>query len=127
MRGGSDKVGVASFTNFANLDQQLTGTFTTAKSALDTIVSGGDSYVGAGIDAGKNELLSTRANALATKVMVVLSDGTDSAAPLPGVTLSAAVAAKAAGIRVIAVHYGSGSDTLMKAIASSPSDYYSIR
>jgi hypothetical protein len=58
--------------------------------------------------------------------MIVVSDGADSGATSSGATLTAAVAAKAAGIRIIALQYGSGSSALMQSIASSNSDYYLV-
>jgi hypothetical protein len=58
--------------------------------------------------------------------MIVLSDGADKGAPINTATLAAANAAKAAGIRIIAIQYGPPGSTLMQSIASSNTDYYLV-
>jgi hypothetical protein len=58
--------------------------------------------------------------------MIVLSDGLDGGAPSGGATAAAAANAKAAGIRVIALQYGSTASALMQSIASSASDFYLV-
>ena len=58
--------------------------------------------------------------------MIVVSDGGDRGAPANSSTLTAANAAKAAGIRVIALQYGSGSSALMQSIASTAGDFYLV-
>ena len=123
----SDAVGITSFTAFANLDQPLTHNAAGAKTAFDAIVPGGDSYIGAGIDAARSELLTgANANPAAFPVMVVLSDGSDLAAPNGSSTISAAAAAKAAGIQIISLQYGSVANSLMQSIASEAGDFVLI-
>ena len=122
----SDKLGVVSFDQAALLTQQLTGTAPTAKRAIDglTPASATSSYIGAGITAAQAELTGPRRTATATPVMIIVSDGRDTGAPSAGATLAAATAAKAAGIRVIALQYGVTSGSLMQSLASSATDFY---
>jgi hypothetical protein len=122
----TDRVGVASFTNVANLNQSLTGNAAQAKASFDAIIPGGTSYIGAGIAAAQSELTGSHANPGAAPFMVVVSDGVDSGAPFPGATLAAANAAKAMGIRIISVQYGNAGGSLMQSIASSPADFHSV-
>lgn len=121
-----DQAAVASFTNTATVSQTLTVNGTLAKTALTAITSGGSSYIGAGIAAAQAELTGARHNASATPIMIVLSDGADLAAPNASATMTAANAAKAAGIRIISIQIGSATGTLMQSIASSNSDYYLV-
>jgi hypothetical protein len=124
----SDKLGVVSFSQTAALAQQLTGETPAARSAIDTLVpsTASTSYIGGGIVAAQTELTGPRRTATATPVMIVVSDGRDTGAPSGAATLTAANAAKAAGIRVIALQYGSSANTVMQSIASSASDFYLV-
>jgi hypothetical protein len=121
-----DQVGVASFTSTANLVQTLTTNGPQAKSAIDAILGGGASYIGSGIVAAQTELTSQRHNPSATPLMIVVSDGGDRGAANGSATLSAANAAKTAGMRIISLQYGSATGTLMQSIASSSTDYYVV-
>lgn len=126
LRLPTDKVGVGSFTTSGTIQQQLTTDAVLAKAAFNGIIAGGSSYIGSGIAAAQTELKSTRATVGGTPMMVIVSDGVDAGAPTATATLSAAAAAKSVGIRIVAVQYGTGSDTLMKAIASSSADYFRV-
>ena len=122
-----DQAGVVTFTNTAVLDQPLTINESQAKGILDSILPAGpSSYIGSGIAAAQRELLGPRHNPSATPVMIVISDGTDLGAPSSGATLAAATAAKAAGIEIISVQYGSSPGALMQSIATSSSNYYLV-
>ncbi len=121
-----DQIGVVSFTNSANVDQTLGTKGAQAKSLVDGMILSGASYIGGGIAAAQQELISTRHNPSATPVMIVLSDGADRGAPSGGATAAAAAAAKAAGIRIIALQYGSSASALMQSIASSAADFYLV-
>jgi hypothetical protein len=122
-----DQIGVVEFASSALLLEKLSGSATQTVSITNSIATGaGSSYIGGGIIAAQAELTSTRHVPSATQVMIVLSDGADKAAPNNSATLTAANAAKAAGIRVISLQVGSGSGSLMQSIASSASDYYSV-
>jgi hypothetical protein len=123
----SDQAGVVTFTNTAVLDQTLTTNESQAMATLNAILpSGPSSYIGSGIAEAQRELLGPRHNPSATPVMIVLSDGADAAAPGSGATLAAATAAKAAGIEIISVQYGSTPSALMQSIASSSANYYLV-
>jgi Mg-chelatase subunit ChlD len=129
LRLSPDQAGVVSFTNTALVDQTLTVNGVATKTAIDNIVAGGSSYIGAGIAAAQAELTSARHVATATPTMIVLSDGSDLAAPSGSATLAAATAAKNAGIKVITLHYGGSGGaaaTLMRNIATSNADYYVV-
>ena len=123
-----DQAGLISFTTTATVNQTLNTSGTLVKSKFDAIVaSPGNSYVGSGIAAAQTELTGSRHNPSATQIMIVLSDGADKGAPNSTATVAAANAAKAAGIRVISLQYGSGTaGTLMQSIASSTGDYYVV-
>ena len=115
-----DHLGVVSFDASALLAQPLTGDASTAKRAVDLLIAN----IGAGIAAAQSELTGPRRTPSATPVMIVVSDGRDTAAPNGTSTLAAA--AKAAGIRIIALQYGSPASALMQSIASAPADYYLV-
>jgi hypothetical protein len=122
----TDQVGVESFTLVAQVERTLTRNSGLVMAALDGIVQGGPSYIGGGIAAAQAELGSLRHNAAAAPVIVIVSDGADSGAPSAGATLAAANAAKAAGIRIVSIQYGSNTNGLMQSIASSSADYHQV-
>ncbi len=127
LRSPPDQAGVVTFTNTAVLDQTLT----TNESQVTTVVQGilpaaPSSYIGSGIATAQRELAGPRHNPSATPVMIVISDGADLGAPNSGATLAAAAAAKAAGIEIISVQYGTAPGTLMQSIASSNTNYYLV-
>ena len=124
----SDKLGVVSFAASASLAQPLTGDAPSAKRAVDLLLpaSSASAYLGGGIVAAQTELTGPRRTPSATPVMIIVSDGRDTAAPNGTATLAAATAAKAAGIRIIALQYGSPASALMQSIASAPADYYLV-
>lgn len=128
LRLPTDKLGVVSFDAAAALSQQLTGDGPAARRAIDGLITSSvtASNIGAGITAAQAELTGPRRTATATPVMIVVSDGRDTGSPSAATTLAAANAAKAAGIRVIALQYGSNASTVMQSVASSPSDFYLV-
>ena len=121
-----DQVSVVSFATTASLLQTLTTNGPVVKGTLDGIAAGGSSYIGSGIAAAQAELTSARHIPTATPMMIVVSNGADIGAPSGSATLTAANAAKSAGVRIISLKYGSASGTLMQSIASSPGDYYVV-
>jgi hypothetical protein len=121
-----DQVSVVSFASTASLLQTLTTNGPLVKGVLDGIPGGGSSYIGSGIAAAQTELTSVRHNPSATPLMIIVSDGGDRGSPNGSATLSAANAAKSAGLRVISLQYGSATGTLMQSIASSNADYYVV-
>jgi hypothetical protein len=123
----SDQVGVASFATSAAVNQALSNSAGPAINAFNSIVPGGGiSYIGSGIAAAQGEFASPRHNPAATPVMVLISDGADSGAPNPSATRAAANAAKAGGIEIISVQYGTGPTALMQSIASSTANFYQV-
>jgi Mg-chelatase subunit ChlD len=123
MQLNPDQISLISFTNTATTHNQLTFNGTAVKSSIDGLSANGTTYIGAGIIAAQNELFSVRGNSSATKTIIVLSDGIDTTGPAGG-TQSAADAAKAAGIRIVSIAWGSANTTVMQALASSGADYY---
>lgn len=121
-----DQVGVVSFTNVATVNQQLSVQGSPAMTALNNVLPGGASYIGAGIEAAQAQLSGPLHNPSATPVMIVLSDGADAGAPNSNATLAAAAAAKAAGTVIISLQYGSTPSTLMQSIATSSATYYLV-
>ncbi len=123
----SDQVGIGSFTTSAAINQTLTNNVTLADNAFAQIILGsGPSYIGAGIAAAQAELTGPRHNSLATPILIIVSDGADHGAPNSSATLAAANAAKAAGIEIISVQYGTGPATLMQSIATSNATFYQV-
>jgi hypothetical protein len=122
-----DQAGVVTFTSTAVLDQTLTTNESQVTTVLGSILPAGpSSYIGSGITTAQRELLGPRHNPSASPVMIVISDGADLGAPSSGATLAAATAAKAAGIEIISVQYGTVPSTLMQAIASSSANFYQV-
>jgi len=119
-----DEAAAISFSSSASLDQELTTNYAAVKNAIDQYSSGGTTNMTAGISTAQSELMSgTIATAGASKVMILLSDGSPNDSS--GAT-SAATAAKDAGIRIFTIALGSGAATsfLENNIASSPDDAF---
>ena len=114
-----DQVAVVVAGATATLAQGLTSNQTAAASAINGITTTAKTNIGAGIVAAQNALLGANGNPTAGNVMVIFSDGQDTAPPSS--TAQAAAAAKAAGIRIITVGYGSTASNLT-ALASTPAD-----
>ncbi|MFN8938199.1 MAG: VWA domain-containing protein, partial [Acidobacteriota bacterium] len=122
-----DQIGVVSAAATATLLQQLTTVGLAAKTSVDGISLSHTSHLGAAITAAQSELASTRRTSGSTPVIVIVSDGSDRAAPNATATISAAAAAKASGVRILVVQYGSQTPVpMMQTIASSASDFYLV-
>ncbi|MEZ3117423.1 VWA domain-containing protein [Halobaculum sp. MBLA0147] len=119
-----DEAAAVSFSSGASLDQELTTDYQAVKDAIDDYTAGGTTNMTAGIDTAEAELLGgTNATAGASKVMIVLSDGS------PNSSSSAAAAAadaRNAGIRIFTIALGAGAAAgfLETQIASSPDDAF---
>jgi RHS repeat-associated protein len=126
-----DQVGGSVFMGDAGLDAPLTSNFASATSAINTQIQyfvdlcsgfcgGGTGYFNA-FQVAVTELQGPRHRSSASPVIVLLSDGGNT-----GVDYTAEVAAaKAAGIRVVTLGFGSNVNAVaMRAIASSPNDYF---
>ncbi len=115
-----DQVGVVSFDSNPHLRQTLTHDGEAAKASLGALFPLGGTNIAAGISAAQTELTSVRHNPGAVPVMIVLSDGESSLDP----AVVAANAAKAAGTRIIAIAISTVAPETMRAIVSSPSDFF---
>ncbi|MFD1598417.1 vWA domain-containing protein [Halobellus rarus] len=116
-----DEAAAISFNNGATTDQELTTDYQAVKDAIDDYSAGGGTSIAAGIDEGADELLNgTNATPGASKVMILLSDGNSTASA----AISAANAAKGAGIRLFTIALGSANTSLLQFLASSPDDAF---
>ena len=118
-----DEAAAISFASSASLDQELTTNYQAVKDAIDTYNDLGSTNMSAGISTAETELLTgTNATAGASKIIILLSDGSpnsDSAAT------AAANSAKGQGIRVFTIALGSGADeAFLESIATSPDDAF---
>jgi hypothetical protein len=118
-----DRAAVVKAGASATLLQGLTSSEALATSAINGIGPGTGSFIGAAITAAQQELLGPDTNPSAGHTIILFSDGSDAAAPASNSTALAAAAAKAAGIRIIAIGYGSTASKLT-ALASSATDAY---
>ena len=118
-----DQVGIASFSTTATLDHGLSRDSASLKAAIDAQVASGATNIGSGIEAARRELVeSERRRAEAIPIELLLTDGKNT----DGDPFGPAAAAKAAGIRIIAVGLGADVDeTELRRIASNSFDYYS--
>lgn len=116
-----DEAAAISFNSSATTDQELTTNYQAVKNAINAYTAGGGTDIHDGIDEGADELLSgTNATPGASKVMILLSDGNSSASA----AVSAANAAKTAGIRIFTIALGNANTSLLQDIASSPDDAF---
>jgi hypothetical protein len=117
----NDQIGLVSFASAAHLDQQLTQNESAITQAIDSLRISSGTNIAEGLREAQVELISTRHNILAARVMILLSDGR----PSMGNTVAAAQAAKQTGSHIITIGWGSPvNESLMRTIASSETDYY---
>ena len=119
-----DEAAAISFSSGASLDQELTTDYDDVKNAINGYTAGGTTNMTAGIETGEDELLNgTNATPGASKVMILLSDGSPNNGPN---ATDAADDAKGNGIRIFTIALGSGADDSFLAdnIASSPDDAF---
>ena len=118
-----DEAAAISFSSSASLDQELTTEYDDVKDAINDYSAGGTTDMTDGIETAEDELLNgTNATPGASKVMVLLSDGS------PNDEVDAGDAADIAkdNIRIFTIALGSGADESFLAddIASSPDDAF---
>ena len=117
-----DEAAAISFASSASLDQELTTNYQAVKDAIELYNDSGSTNMSAGISTAETELLTgTNATAGASKVMILLSDGT------PNSDSDATDAANAAkdNIRIFTIALGSGADeSFLESIASSSDDAF---
>jgi len=118
-----DEGAAVSFSDGANLDQELTTDYGALNSAINDYSADGSTDMDDGIITAENELLNgTNATSGANKVMIVLSDGEPSAEEDAE---TAANNAKDEGIRIFTIALGTGPDEdFMEGIASNDDDAY---
>jgi Ca-activated chloride channel family protein len=116
-----DEAAAISFNSGASTDQELTTDYQSVKSAINNYSAGGGTSIAAGINEGADELLNgTNATIGASKVMILLSDGNSSSSA----AITAADAAKNAGIRLFTIALGSANTSLLESLATSPDDAF---
>ncbi|MFC6874028.1 vWA domain-containing protein [Halobellus marinus] len=119
-----DEAAAISFSSSASLDQELTTVYQDVKDAINDYSAGGTTDMTDGIQTAEDELLNgTNATPGASKVMILLSDGSPN--DEEGAE-DAADAAKIDGIRIFTIALGSGADEsfLANDIASNPDDAF---
>ncbi|MET0625293.1 MAG: VWA domain-containing protein [Pyrinomonadaceae bacterium] len=116
----TDQVGIVSFSSGGQLNQPLTHDGARAKAAIDSLGASGGTNIGSGITSARIELTGVRHNPNSAPIMILLSDGENSAGDFVG----PANTAKAAGIRVITIGIAGAAPAQMRSIASSPNDFY---
>jgi cysteine-rich repeat protein len=126
----NDKVGLVDFYEFAETTHSLTSDFDAVRSSVDEDWVDGWTNTSAAIDAAKAEL-NSNGRADVKQVMIILSDGNPSfPQPSPyAITLAkeSAQAAKASGITIYTIGFGSDVNAqLMQEIASDPSYYHYV-
>ena len=122
-RSWPEEAAAISFSSSASLDQELTTVYQDVKDAINDYSAGGTTDMTDGIETAEDELLNgTNATPGASKVMVLLSDGS------PNDEVDAGDAADIAkdNIRIFTIALGSGADESFLAddIASSPDDAF---
>lgn len=90
------------------------------QSLIEAVVASGGTSIDAGLDRAQH-LLERSANQVARPVIVLLSDGQSN----PVAANQVAERAKQNGTRIITVRIGLADEQLLRAVASSSSDYYS--
>ncbi|WP_435114992.1 VWA domain-containing protein [Halolamina sp. C58] len=119
-----DEATAVSFSDGASVDQELTTNYQAVKNAINQYTANGGTDMDDGIAEAEDELLNgTNATPGASKVMILLSDGSPSNATA---ATDAADDAKNAGIRIFTIALGAGADAsfLENNIASSPDDAF---
>lgn len=139
MNFSKDEVGLASFSNNVTLDQPLTSNLASITSAINALSAAGQTNIGGGINVGRQELL---ANGGPTKAMILLSDGAPNINAAGGIcfgpfalnnscakyALNESNVTKLAGIEIFTIGLGitdNLTETLLKQIATTPSNYFS--
>jgi hypothetical protein len=119
-----DRVAVVQAGKTGTLLQPLTASKAPASAAIDSMVAATGTYLGDAISKAQAELLGPNGNPAAAHVILIISDGLDGAAPNNSATGQAAATAKAAGIRILTVGFGSAASKL-STLASATGDGYS--
>jgi hypothetical protein len=117
----TDRVAVVQTGSSATVTLPLSANKAAVSTALAGLLPSAGTNLGAAITAAQNELLGPLKNPSGAQTILIFSNGNDSAAPNKTATAQAAAAAKAAGIRILTIGYGSGASNL-PALATSAAD-----
>ena len=101
-----DQMGVASYSDSATLNRQLTTNKADINAAIDSLVANGSTNTASGIDIATTELTSIRANPNAIKFQVLLSDGQSNT----GDSAAAAQTAANNNIVIYTIAFGADAD-----------------
>ncbi|MBS1253206.1 MAG: hypothetical protein MAG451_02255 [Anaerolineales bacterium] len=121
-----DQAGLVSFSDTGILDQPLTSSAGAVRVAIDALSAGGNTNIADAVSKAQAELAGPRTKPDNAPVIILLSDGVPNVGADPtGEARSAAAAAKGAGTRVFTIGLGDQIDSsLLRDLASSPSDYF---
>jgi uncharacterized protein YegL len=118
----SDQIAIVTYASGASELSPLSTDAAALRNIVAGLQDGGGTRTAQGLEAAIATLNDpTRANPVAVKALILLADG-DSDDPDEEV-INLANAAKAAGIRIVAVGLGDFDDTLLRQIVSSSADY----
>ncbi len=133
-----DKAGLASFNHIATLNQGLTNNQALITNAINALTATGQTNIGGGINVSRKELISSGGD---TKTLVMLSDGAPNINATGGIcfgsfalnnscakhAVNEANVTKLAGIKIFTIGLGIDAltETLLKQIATTPSNYFS--
>jgi uncharacterized protein YegL len=121
---GGDQVGLVTFSSTASLVLNLTQNIRDLERAINELSAGGGTDIAAGLRVGTDAVNSPQyenTTANAQPVIVLLSDGISDL----DAAIEASRRAIATGARVVTVGLGADADlSLLRQIASSPSDFY---
>lgn len=114
----TSRVGMVSFSSTATLGQALTNDANAVHTAINALVASGTTAIGDGVNLGATQL----SGGTAKDVMIVMTDGQNNAGANP---LTAASAAKAAGVELFTIGLGSSVNAAqLQAMATDPAHYY---
>jgi len=120
-----DQAALVSFSDYAILDQTLTHDGALVRRKIDSLVYGGWTNISGAIRIAHAELMGSRHNPSAKRVLILMTDGKPEEVDTAAQARTAAREAKAAGIYIFVLGLGDDIDAdLLRDIASSPGDYY---
>jgi Mg-chelatase subunit ChlD len=123
LRMPADQAAVVAFHGEASLEVPLTGNRSLVESRLEALVTKTGTRLDKGIDAAAAELLGPRHNERNQRVLVLLTDGRQSAEP--GRVLPSADLARRMGITLYAIGLGADADeAMLRAVAGHPSRHF---
>lgn len=129
LKASTDKAGVVTYSSSATLNSALSSNFTAVKASYASVTANGSTNIAAAITKATTEM-STNGRSGTKHVMVLLSDGVPNVSGMTVAQASADAVAKAAtakslGTVIYTIGLGTGvNPTLMKQIASTPTNYY---